>query len=114
MKLVISAADNTGLNAPFDPRFGRAGYFALIETDSDAVESFANDAVNASGGAGTQSAQFISEKGAKAVISGHFGPKAERALAAAGIEMLLAPAGEHTVADLLAAYKAGQLKKQGN
>jgi predicted Fe-Mo cluster-binding NifX family protein len=114
MKIAISAAADTGLAAPFDGRFGRAAYFTIIETDTDTAETLANAAVNAAGGAGTQAARFIAEQGVQAVISGHIGPKAERALAAAGIAMFLAPAGEHTVSNLLAGYKAGQLKRQGS
>lgn len=88
-----------------DPRFGRAAAFMLVDADTGSRQIIANPAVNASGGAGVQAAEFIIGQGAKAVISGSFGPKAAKVLAAAGIKMIEAQA--NSVDDLLRHYQAG-------
>jgi predicted Fe-Mo cluster-binding NifX family protein len=84
MKVCISASTND-LNAPIDPRFGRAQGFLLVDTETMAYEFVDNQAIMASGGAGTQAAQLISDKGARAVLTGNVGPNAFNALTAAGI-----------------------------
>jgi predicted Fe-Mo cluster-binding NifX family protein len=111
MKTAVTTTSEN-LDSPFDPRFGRAANFVIVDTETDEWEAYPNPAVNASGGAGVQVAQFISEHGAQAAISGDFGPKAYGALAAAGVKMFLAPAGEVlTARELLAHYQEGQLRQ---
>jgi len=90
-----------------DPRFGRCRNFVIVDSDSDKFEAFSNESVTASGGAGTQSAQFLANKGVGAVITGNVGPNAARALEAAGIKVYSAASG--TVRDALEAYKVGKL-----
>jgi predicted Fe-Mo cluster-binding NifX family protein len=110
MKIAISTS-GTGLDVPFDPRFGRALYFCVID-DQDGWEAVPNPAINAAGGAGVQAAQLIAQQGVDVVISGAFGPNAFDALDAAGIQMYLAPAGENlTVAELLKVYQENKLQK---
>jgi predicted Fe-Mo cluster-binding NifX family protein len=111
MKIAITTATET-LDSAFDPRFGRGANFVIVDTETEAWEAYPNPALNASGGAGVQAAQFIAGHGAQAVISGDFGPKAYSALAAAGVQMFLAPAGEAlTARELLARYQEGQLEQ---
>ena len=111
MKIAITTTGKT-LDAAFDPRFGRATYFCIIETDSETTTSPPNPALNVSGGAGVQAAQFIADQGVDAVISGSFGPNAFKTLQAAKIAAYLAPAEDGLrAADLLERYKAGQLKQ---
>jgi predicted Fe-Mo cluster-binding NifX family protein len=111
MKIVISASDGT-LEAPYAAHFGRAAYFLVVDTESDTWQAVANPAVNASSGAGVQSAQLAVNHGAQAVISGSFGPHAYQILMAAGVPMFLAPAGTAPSArQLLDWYKAGQLQQ---
>lgn len=107
---ITSTGDN--LDAPYDPRFGRAAYLIIVDEDTEAWEAYTNPAVNASGGAGIQAAQFVADKGVWAVISGDFGPNAYRALQAANLAMYLAPAGEaFTVRHLIHLYRGGKLQK---
>jgi predicted Fe-Mo cluster-binding NifX family protein len=95
-----------------DPRFGRGAYFLLVDSDTLEWQTHPNPAINASGGAGVQAAQFIAGHGAQVAISGDFGPNAYSTLAAAGIRMFLAPAGESPAASqLLARYRRGELKE---
>ena len=109
MKIAITT-ETGNLDGAFDARFGRAAHFVLVDDETEEWQAYANPARNASGGAGIQAAQFISKHGAKAAISGDFGPKAYNALVAGGIQMFLAPANESlTARDLLARYQQGQL-----
>jgi predicted Fe-Mo cluster-binding NifX family protein len=111
MKIAISISGNK-LESPFDPRFGRAAAFCLVDSETGEWSSHENPALSASGGAGVQAAQFIAKLGAQAVISGAYGPNAADTLAPAEIEMYLAPTGETlTAADVLALFKAGKLSK---
>jgi len=110
MKLAISVAGES-LDSPYDPRFGRAAAFCIIDLESDAWQVIANPGVTASGGAGVQAAQFIASQEVQTVISGAFGPKAFEALKAAGIEMLVpTPRDALPAADVLTLYKEGSLK----
>ena len=111
MKLAISISGNT-LGSPFDPRFGRAAAFCIVDTETGEWESFENPALSASGGAGVQASQFVAKQGAQAVVSGAFGPNAFDTLTAAEIDMYLATGNEaHTAAEILEMFKAGQLTK---
>lgn len=104
---VAVTAQGADLESAMDPRFGRCRNFVIVDSDSDKFEAFSNESVTASGGAGTQSAQFLANKGVGAVITGNVGPNAARALEAAGIKVYAAASG--TVRDALRAYKAGKL-----
>ena len=106
MKIAVSSSGKD-LDSLIDPRFGRCAYFLLVETDDMSFEVFDNQSIASGGGAGIQSAQFISSKGAKAVITGSCGPNAVQTLAAGGIEVFL----EHTgiVREVLQKYKDGDL-----
>jgi len=111
MKIAITTTVGN-LDSPFDPRFGRAANFVIVDTETDEWEAYPNPALNATGGAGIQAAQFIAGHGVQAVISGDFGPKAYSALAAGGVQMFLAPADETlTARGLLARYQMSQLEQ---
>ena len=68
--------------------------------------------LNAAQGAGIQSAETVIRSGAKALLSGHCGPKAFRVLAAAGVKVYTSDAA--TVAEALEQFKAGKLEEAGN
>lgn len=106
MKIAVSSSGKD-LDSLIDPRFGRCAYFLLVETDDMSFEVFDNQSIASSGGAGVQSAQFISSKGAKAVITGSCGPNAVKTLVAAGIEVFLENTG--IVREVLQKYKDGDL-----
>lgn len=107
MKLIITATA-PDLEALVTPRFGRADYFIVVDTDTMQWQAHQNHGVNAAGGAGAQAAQFAAQQGAQAVISGDFGPNAYTALAAAGIQMYLLGTSR-TVAEAVEQFKAGKL-----
>jgi predicted Fe-Mo cluster-binding NifX family protein len=107
MRIAVTARE-PGLEAEVDPRFGRCGHFVFVDTDSTDAESVANEGVGAAGGAGVQAAQFVSEKGATAVLTGNCGPNAHRALTAAGVQVIVGVSG--TVRDAVDQFKAGKFE----
>ena len=112
MKIAITAQSGS-LDARVDPRFGRAGYFVVVDPDTMEFESVDNKQnVQAAAGAGVQAAQTVAEHGASAVLTGNCGPKAFTTLGAADIEVFTGLDG--TVKEAIAAYKSGDLKSAGN
>jgi len=85
MIVCITAKGGT-LDSEFDNRFGRGAFFIFYDTETKNYEAVKNPNVDAAGGAGTKSAQLVSLKGAKILISGHLGSNADTAIKAAGIE----------------------------
>lgn len=108
MKIVITSQGTT-LDSPVDPRFGRAKYFVLADTESDEFTSHDNvQNLNAPQGAGIQSAQSVARLDAEAVLTGHVGPKAFAVLQTAKILVYTGVAG--TVREAIAALKSGKLQ----
>jgi predicted Fe-Mo cluster-binding NifX family protein len=107
MKIVISAI-SPDLESVIDPRFGRAACFIVVDTNTLEWQAHPNPGANASGGAGTQAAQYIANLGAGVAVSGDFGPNAYNALDAADIAMYLLGTSQ-TVREAVANYKADQL-----
>jgi predicted Fe-Mo cluster-binding NifX family protein len=104
------AVTSTGpeLGSPIDPRFGRARYLLVVETGGRSVAAVDNrTGMNAAQGAGIQAAQSVIDNGATAVITGHCGPTAFRALKAAGIDVYLTAGG--TVEEAIDRYNTGEL-----
>lgn len=107
MKIAISTPGSK-LDAPLDTRFGRAAKFIIYDLDSETFEVMDNrQNLNAAQGAGIQSAETVARSGAKALVSGHCGPKAFRVLQAAGIQIFYSEGP--TVAAALEAYRQGSL-----
>ena len=88
MKIILTA-NGPGLDSEIDPRFGRAQYFLLVDTETEEIHPIDNaQNLQAAGGAGIQSAETILKHGAEVLLTGHCGPKAFRALEAAGIKII--------------------------
>ncbi len=83
--LIAVSAKGSQLDDPISPMFGRCPNLVFVDTETMAIEAAENASAGASGGAGIQSAQFIVERGAEAVITGNVGPNAMEVLSAAGI-----------------------------
>ena len=89
-------------------RFGRAKYLLVVDTSDGSVTSVDNRAgMNAEQGAGIQAAQAVIDSGANALLTGHCGPKAFKALQAAGIPVYLTQAA--TVEQAVTAFQDGSL-----
>jgi len=107
MKIAITTSGND-LNAPLDTRFGRAPGFLIVDSETKETTYVSNEQnLNAAQGAGIQSAQNVASTGVKAVISGHFGPKAFRVLSASNIAMH--PSTAATAQEALDLYLQGEL-----
>lgn len=111
MKIAVSASGLT-LESELDPRFGRAQYLLIVDTDSLEVEAIENPNVAAGGGAGIQSAQMVIGKGVKAVLTGNCGPNAFRTLSAADIEIYTNLSG--SVRDVVRSFTQGELAPIAN
>jgi len=108
MKVAVTSQGKE-LSSQVDPRFGRAKYFIVIDTDSGEFTAHDNSQnLNAAQGAGVQAAQNVLNLGAEAVITGNVGPKAFAALQAGGAVICIGASG--TVAEALEQFKAGELK----
>jgi predicted Fe-Mo cluster-binding NifX family protein len=107
MKIAISST-GTDLSSDVDPRFGRAAYILVVDSESFDFEVLDNkENVNALKGAGIQAATMISEKGAQVLLTGFCGPNAFKALKAANIGVAADAGG--TVREAVEAYLAGKL-----
>jgi predicted Fe-Mo cluster-binding NifX family protein len=108
MKLAVTS-QGTKLDSPVDPRFGRAKYFVVVDTDTMAISAHDNaQNLNAPQGAGIQAGQAVSRLGVEAILTGHVGPKAFATLAAAHVTVYTGVSG--TVKDAVEQFKQGQLE----
>ena len=80
MKIAVTALES-GLEAKIDPRFGRAHWIAIVDPETGSAEFLDNTAgMEATGGAGVQTANLVLGTGAEILVTGHVGPKAAQAL----------------------------------
>ncbi len=106
MRVVVSSQGNN-LDAPVSPVFGRCPVYLFVDTETMEWEAVPNPAMNQSGGAGIQAAQFVVNRGAQAVLTGNLGPNAFEVLQAAGIVGYLVSGG--TVRQAVEAFQEGRL-----
>lgn len=108
MKLAISASGQT-LDSELDPRFGRAKYFLLVDSeggDPEVVENKQN--LQLPQGAGIQAAMTVVEKGAQAVLTGNCGPKAFRVLQAARVSVAVGLEG--SIREVIQKFGEGKIQ----
>jgi predicted Fe-Mo cluster-binding NifX family protein len=86
-RVCITSLGDT-LDSEVDPKFGRAQYFLFITPSSDQAEALANPYKDLSHGAGIKAAQFVASKNPSVVITGDFGPNADRVLKESGIRTI--------------------------
>jgi predicted Fe-Mo cluster-binding NifX family protein len=109
MKIAVSSTGRS-LDDRVDPRFGRAAYFAILDTETMEISVVSNvQSLNLSQGAGIQAAQTIINEGVSALITGNCGPKAFATLNAAGIHVYTGAHG--TLKEVIEQFKAGTLIK---
>lgn len=107
MKVAITSKGKQ-LSSEVDPRFGRAPYIIIVDTETLAFEALDNSTnVNAFKGAGIQAATMVADKGAEVLLTGYCGPNAFKTVAAAGMKVVNDISG--TVEDVVATFKAGNL-----
>lgn len=112
MKVLITVT-SPNFEASLDPRFGRAAYFLMVDSETLEWEAQPNSAVHASGGAGIKAAQFVVNSGCKAVISGDCGPNAFDVIDAAGVAMYVFGSSQN-VQEALNNLKEGKLEQLGS
>ena len=106
MKIAVTSTGKT-LDSQIDPRFGRAAYFVIVDTETMDFEVIENDNIAAGGGAGTSSAKVVIDAGAEAVLTGNCGPNAQRTLSAADVKLYTGLTG--TASEAIELYKSGKL-----
>ena len=107
MKIAITSTGNN-LDAQVDPRFGRAHYFIIVDSETLEFNVIENPALAAGGGAGVQSAQLIADQNAEYLLTGNCGPNAFKVFKAAGINVITDVAG--TVRQAIEDFKNGAHK----
>jgi len=111
MIIAITATGNS-LDEQVDPRFGRAKYLCIHDTQKN-TNKFVDtgDIASLPGGAGPKMAQRIIDEGTDILITGNGpGNNANRVVAKAGID-IYAGAQKYTVSNALDAYENGKLEK---
>lgn len=109
MRVVVTAQGPT-LDALADPRFGRAKYLILVDTDTGEHSAVDNEVnLNAAQGAGIQTGRKVVELEAQAVVTGNVGPKAFTTLNAGGVAIHTGASG--TVREAIEDFKAGRLQQ---
>ena len=108
MKIAVSCTGKD-LTAQVDPRFGRAAFFVIADSDSMDVNSIENTQhLNLPQGAGIQAAQTVAAEKVDAVITGNCGPKAFRVLQAAGIPVVTGAQGR--IDDVIRRFLQGEFE----
>ncbi len=107
MKIAVTSR-GTNLDSEVDPRFGRAAYILVVDSETFEFEVLNNqENVNAFKGAGIQAAAMVSEKGAEVLLTGYCGPNAFKTLGAAKVKVANDATG--TVQDAVKAFNQGKM-----
>ena len=85
MKIIISLDDDNGMDSQVSTIFGRCAYLMSYDSKNKKAVIQENPSKKASGGAGIQTAQWVIDQDADAVICGNLGPKAYSVLSAGGV-----------------------------
>ncbi len=108
MKIIVTSEGQQN-SSQVDPRFGRAQWFVLYDTETKAYESFNNEKnLNLAQGAGIQAARQVIDHDAAVVLTGHCGPKAFETLAAGGVKIVTGATG--SVVGAINSFLRGELK----
>jgi len=109
MKICISATGNN-LDAALDPRFGRAGYFLIVDDKGKLVKAIKNTGVQAMRGAGVTAAQIVVNENVDILITANIGPNASMILGNSGIKIFFSNSIV-SVKDIIQEYQQGKLKE---
>ena len=104
MKIAVTAVGSS-MDAQVEPRFGRAAYYIIVNTDTMEYEAIENPNVASGGGAGIQSAQLIAGRDVKFVLTGNCGPNAFNVFGTAGVQIIVGVTG--TVLQAVEQFKSG-------
>ena len=109
MRISITATEST-LEASVDPRFGRANFLIVVDTDTGQFTSHENtENLNAVQDAESEAAQKVLDLGVDAVITGNVSSKALATLEAGNVKVCAGDPGV-SVMDAVKRFKAEQLE----
>ncbi len=107
--LIAVTAKSSEPKSEVDPRFGRATCFHLVDTETGEKKIVENkQGLDAIQGAGIQTAETIINQKAKAVLTGHCGPKAFQVLNAAGVKVIVGVEG--IIDNVVEKFKSGEYR----
>ena len=107
MKIAVTSK-GPELDSEVDPRFGRAAYILVVDTETLEFEVINNsDNQNAFKGAGIQAAASVSDKDAEVLLTGFCGPNAYETLERAGVKVVNDQTGR--VIDVVQRFKQGDV-----
>lgn len=106
MKIAVTST-GPALDDHVEARFGRCMFFLIVDTETMQFEAMENPNIALGGGAGIQSAQLMSEKGVKTVLTGNCGPNAFNVFGQAGIQVVVGVSG--SVRHAVEQFKSGTL-----
>jgi predicted Fe-Mo cluster-binding NifX family protein len=88
MRIAVTSQGNT-LDSEIDPRFGRAAYILIVDTQTLEFEVHDNEKNrNSFKGAGIQAAAMVSNGEAEVLLTGFCGPNAFKILEAEGVKVV--------------------------
>ncbi len=109
MKVAVTSQGKE-LSSEIDPRFGRAKWLLVVDTQTELSEAYDNAVnLNIVQGAGIQTGQNVVNLRVEAVITGNIGPNAFKTLNAVNIKVFLA--NSQTVQEAVDLFKAGKLEE---
>lgn len=109
MRIAVTSK-GTDLQAAVDPRFGRAAYILVVDSETRDVEVIDNQKnAEAFKGAGIQAAAGLSDRKVDVLLTGYCGPNAFKTLQAAGIRVANDANTFGTVEAAVEAFTLGRL-----
>lgn len=108
MNICIPVTEDNGLKSPVSAHFGSAPLFVIVDTDTNACETIANQNMH-HGPGGCSPLRALAGHDIDGVVVGGIGMGAMMKLRAAGITVYRAE--QDTVEEAVAACKAGALKE---
>ena len=109
MKVAVTSQGKE-LSSEIDPRFGRAKWLLLVDTETEVVGAYDNTVnLNLAQGAGIQTGQNVVNLGAEAVITGNIGPNAYKTLSTANVKVYLSEVT--TIQEAVESFRAGELNE---
>lgn len=109
MIIFISSQGETLESKP-SLRFGRAPFYIEYNMVNDEWTAHRNEAVRESHGAGVAASQFVIDHHPSSVISGRYGPNAQRTLSSARVEMLVFDETYETIQSVVDGYNNKRLQ----
>ncbi len=111
MKIAVTSK-GMDLDSQVDPRFGRAAYILLVDSETYEYDTLDNhENVNSFKGAGIKAATMISDKGADVLLTGFCGPNAMKTLNTADIKVVVEVGG--SIRTALEAFNMGEFTPTG-